>query len=152
MAYIQSQFDNETERQFRESQMNRLYDNRKNKTFKEGNIVLLQNYKAKHTFGIAVVGCFSNGLELRERHLLDNELYSSTSSKYNKKYEICLSKVNLLPKPIPFNNLATLLGLDNTKENNICKGTNLSHYKLYYKSDDEKTILLKIQIWIESLL
>lgn len=155
MTIINQIFDNTTWAQFNKSPIKVFHSKTKNRNFTEGVIVLLQNIERNEIVGLAKLGKFPEGTTLRERDLLEMDIYQGEKSKFNLKYEVAIEKVVTF-LPISYDDFAFLFDIDNSVTNNICKRNSLQNCKLFYKCEEEEKVLKKINkkisIWAQSVL
>jgi len=144
-------FNKETRKEFMNSP--KLYLGHKTRIheFHEADIILLCDQDSHEIFGIVILGKYENGKIYREHDLLDINIYSGSADKYNK-YDIKIQK--FISVCLPFQQIATVCGKDISDKTctNIWKNTHLNFSKVFYKGEDEKLVISKLQILIGMIL
>ena len=113
-------------------------------------IVVCVDKTSKEVFAVArVENCSDTNSPCRLHHLLDPELYTGTYAKYSK-YEIKIKKLNILPTPVSYENIRTLVGGEiSSKPNNVWKNTNTKFAKVF---GVDPLVKQRHRIWVESLI
>lgn len=123
-AVLTTNFSNETWDQFTKSPRDYL-GNRIRSNYPAGTSVALMNLESKQMMGIAkLADAPSSSSPCVEHHLLDSDVYSGSSSKYNK-FEIHISDLRIFKDPVDFDELRVLCGGDESvkkTKTNIWKG------------------------------
>lgn len=144
-------YNNQTWEEFKNSDKQYLGHFNKVHKFKKDDIVLLLNNESKHVEGIAVLGEYEDGKVYREHHALDVDVHAGEHSKYNK-YEIKIENLKFIH--ISFEDLATLCGKDEDDKSitNIWKAGRFNYSNVFYKGEDEDLIMLRLNIFIHTIL
>ena len=106
-------FNNDTWDQFTNSSRNML-GNHIRSNYPSGTPIALMNLESKKMMGIAkLVDAPSSSSPCIEHHLLDSDIYSGSSSKYNK-FEIHISDLRIFNDPVDFEELRLMCGGDDS--------------------------------------
>ena len=144
-------FNEKTREEFMKSP--KLYLGHKNKVhiFNEGDRILLCDQDSHEIFGIVILGKYEDGKIYRKHDDPDIKIYSGSADKYNK-YDIKIQK--FISVCLPFQQIATVCGKDISDKTctNIWKNTHLNFSKVFYKGEDEKLVISKLQILIGMIL
>jgi hypothetical protein len=118
-----------------------------------GTIVVLSSLDEKVVWGVCTLANWTGSdSPCRERHLLDEEVYSQEFAACNK-YEIHITNLRILKNPVPFDDVRTLVGgaADFTGPNNMWKGFHCQ-YATTFISGSEQSSVARFNIWARSLL
>jgi len=148
MTIIQSTFNKKTRNEFLSGSRTYFGSKDRMKKYGEGTYVLCQDIESREIFGVARLGRFEDGSSCREHHLLDTDTYSGDHAKYNG-FDICISK--FIEWNRSFDDVSFLFNLQSRPWNNITVAKPYNFTKLTYKADDEKQVLLRIEMVIEDL-
>jgi hypothetical protein len=143
-------FSNNTWEQFRTSSRDML-GNRIRCNYPAGTPVALMNLDSKQMMGIArLVDAPSSSSPCIEHHLLDSDIYSGPSSKYNK-FEIHISDLRIFKNPVDFDELRLACGGDDSvkkTKTNIWKGAQAGFQPA--RSEDPSHVT-RFKRWIDRL-
>ena len=151
MAIIVSYFTKKSREEFLRSLRTNL--GKKDRLNRDaGTTVVLSSLDEKIIWGVCTLANWP-GTEspCRERHLLDEEVYSKEFAACNK-YEICISNLRILNNPVSFDDVMILVGGSPhfRGSTNMWKG--FHQYAATFIEGDDKSCVTRFNIWIKSLL
>jgi len=118
-----------------------------------GTIIVLSSYDEKIVWGVCTLENWSGtDSPCREHHPLDEDVYSKEFAACNK-YEICISNLRILKKPVTFDDVRILVGgaADFNAPNNMWKGFQCQYANTFITGSD-KSCVTRFNIWAQSLL
>lgn len=128
----------------------------KNYRLTAGMKILFHDREAKEVFGIAEVGVFPDGTGkcVRPSLPLDDQIYSKEYHKYNA-YQVCIKSSTFRQFQISFDDLATLLGINNNavccQDNNITLPTRLNYVRLFYEAVNSESVMKRLSLWLKTI-
>ena len=142
MSVIVSYFKKETREQFLQSLQTKLGKRNRLKKSPAGTIVVLSSSDEKIVWGVCTLANWTNTEgPCRERHLLDEEVYSKDFAQYNK-YDICISNLRILKNPVSYDDIRILVGgaADSKCNNNMWKGCQIEYASTFISDPDKSCV------------
>lgn len=117
------------------------------RTLREGSIVLMMHKDERTLLGVAIVKS-----EVRERHLMDAEVYHAEYAKYNK-YEFDVDP-HIFRSPVHWEELARFCGVpsDDKTHNNLFRGTAMEYARAFYKGENEADVLSRVYRFVSLMM